>query len=364
MKKNGFTLIELLAVIVILAIIALIATPIILGIINDARVESQERSAELYLSAVDLAVVKRNMTEEFSPEECTITEGVVTCTGYEDPLNVEIDGETPKSGTILFANNKVSNGTTLIFEGFEATIEEGKIKVGSVSQETPEGGENTDEICTRQNDAEGFDTVTCGTESFYVIHAGLNEETGKDEITMLSKYNLNAGYSYVDNIWNTTLLENPTGKQSTSNEECITGQSTSASCYGVSGFATSQYWSTSDFSAYVYGNYEGNLMYQYVNEYERILKEDLGVSSAKAGLISYEQLLNLGCSYDPDDVFKTTTCPETLTWLNTTTYYTGSVRFGNDMFKISKGYKEVSYGGFDQPMGIRPILTISASEIG
>ena len=52
MRKNGFTLIELLAVIVILAIIALIATPIILGIINDAREKSNERSVELYASAV------------------------------------------------------------------------------------------------------------------------------------------------------------------------------------------------------------------------------------------------------------------------------------------------------------------------
>ena len=36
-KMKGFTLIELLAVIVILAVIALIATPIILGIVEDAR---------------------------------------------------------------------------------------------------------------------------------------------------------------------------------------------------------------------------------------------------------------------------------------------------------------------------------------
>ena len=36
-RKKGFTLIELLAVIVILAIIALIATPIIVGVINDAK---------------------------------------------------------------------------------------------------------------------------------------------------------------------------------------------------------------------------------------------------------------------------------------------------------------------------------------
>ena len=57
MKNKGFTLIELLAVIVILAIIALIATPIILGIIDDARTESRERTAELVAKGVELAYV-------------------------------------------------------------------------------------------------------------------------------------------------------------------------------------------------------------------------------------------------------------------------------------------------------------------
>ena len=42
MNKKGFTLIELLAVIVILAIIALIATPIILGVIDNARKNSEK----------------------------------------------------------------------------------------------------------------------------------------------------------------------------------------------------------------------------------------------------------------------------------------------------------------------------------
>ena len=44
MRKNGFTLIELLAVIVILAIIALIATPIALGIINNAKEKAFEQT--------------------------------------------------------------------------------------------------------------------------------------------------------------------------------------------------------------------------------------------------------------------------------------------------------------------------------
>lgn len=62
MNKKGFTLIELLAVIVILAIIALIATPIILGIINDSRDSAKERSAELVISGVELAYNTAYMT--------------------------------------------------------------------------------------------------------------------------------------------------------------------------------------------------------------------------------------------------------------------------------------------------------------
>ena len=55
MRNKGFTLIELLAVIVILVIIALIATPIVLGIINDSRKSAAERSADLIVSNFDLA---------------------------------------------------------------------------------------------------------------------------------------------------------------------------------------------------------------------------------------------------------------------------------------------------------------------
>lgn len=43
-NKKGFTLIELLAVIVILAIIALIATPLIMDVINDAKEGAMEQN--------------------------------------------------------------------------------------------------------------------------------------------------------------------------------------------------------------------------------------------------------------------------------------------------------------------------------
>ena len=55
MKNKGFTLIELLAVIVILAIIALIATPVVLGIIEDSKKSANKVSAQYMVDAVEKA---------------------------------------------------------------------------------------------------------------------------------------------------------------------------------------------------------------------------------------------------------------------------------------------------------------------
>ena len=50
--KKGFTLIELLAVIIILAIVALIATPIILDVVEDARKSAAKSETSMILSGI------------------------------------------------------------------------------------------------------------------------------------------------------------------------------------------------------------------------------------------------------------------------------------------------------------------------
>ena len=57
-KRKGFTLVELLAVIVVLAIISLIATPVVLNIIESAKKGSAEQSAIAYVKAIENSVVK------------------------------------------------------------------------------------------------------------------------------------------------------------------------------------------------------------------------------------------------------------------------------------------------------------------
>ena len=90
--KKGFTLIELLAVIVILAIIALIATPIVLDIIEDSKNSSIKRSIELYADAVENSVAKAQLNGNVLPSgKYTTTDGK-TLTQGNTTIKVDYDG--------------------------------------------------------------------------------------------------------------------------------------------------------------------------------------------------------------------------------------------------------------------------------
>ena len=73
--KNGFTLIELIAVLVIMAIIALIVTPLVMSIIKKARVSADKRSIDAYGRSIELAIagyLLDNGTFPTSIEQLTI----------------------------------------------------------------------------------------------------------------------------------------------------------------------------------------------------------------------------------------------------------------------------------------------------
>ncbi len=56
MKKKGFTLIELIAVLVIMAIIALIVTPLVMNIVRSAQDSANKRSIDAYGRSAEIAV--------------------------------------------------------------------------------------------------------------------------------------------------------------------------------------------------------------------------------------------------------------------------------------------------------------------
>ena len=105
-KKIGFTLIELLAVIIVLAIIALIATPIIFNVIENAKIKSLENSCYGVIDAVRTKYAEGLLNSE---------NGLVDLTG--DVKDLTIAGEHPYMGTWEIDNSKDSDERGIKIQG-------------------------------------------------------------------------------------------------------------------------------------------------------------------------------------------------------------------------------------------------------
>ena len=114
MKKRGFTLIELLAVIVVLAIIALIATPIVMNTIKKSKKGAAERSADSYIKQVETAVAEERLSKtEVLEGEYQITSDGNLCRDKsascsdDNKIKIEMSGTKPTSGKIKITNGSV-----------------------------------------------------------------------------------------------------------------------------------------------------------------------------------------------------------------------------------------------------------------
>lgn len=107
-SKKGFTLIELLAVIVILAIIALIATPIVLGIIEDARNNAKKRSAELVIQSVELAYSTAFMADGSAPTLTAVQDAFKMDSATWDRKENKITTGDKVTCTVTTTNNNLS----------------------------------------------------------------------------------------------------------------------------------------------------------------------------------------------------------------------------------------------------------------
>lgn len=120
-KYCGFTLIELLAVIVILSIIALIATPIVLNIIEDTKVSSIKTSSELYMNAVELSLGRAGI-DNVDISTCKVENKILKCGDKEYKIEIkvehpdEVEIKATQSGKIYTAMKR-DNYCIMIKEG-------------------------------------------------------------------------------------------------------------------------------------------------------------------------------------------------------------------------------------------------------
>ena len=103
-KSNAFTLIELIATLVIMAILALIVTPLVMTIIRKARISADKRSIDAYGRSIELAIASHLMdTGKFAT---SIDELTIEYSG--DKVECETTQINPDSSVYL-SNCKVNN---------------------------------------------------------------------------------------------------------------------------------------------------------------------------------------------------------------------------------------------------------------
>ncbi|MBE6138125.1 MAG: type II secretion system protein [Firmicutes bacterium] len=167
MKKKGFTLIELLAVIVVLAIIALIATPIVMNVISNAEKGAAERSADNYIKAVETLIATNALDGK------KVKDGIYTIdsNGNLQFGDVEVSGTKSNGGRITIKDGRVVRGETTITIGDHAvSYKDEKVEAKELAKLL--------DVCSLKSStpnvvgAEYLCNLGDGDRTFYVLEAG------------------------------------------------------------------------------------------------------------------------------------------------------------------------------------------------
>ena len=188
-KNKGFTLVELLAVIVILALIALIATPIILNVINDAKKQAAKDSAYGYMDAVEKYIVSSEL------EDKSIPDGTYRVEDLNKKISVK--GSTPDNGNIEIKNSSVKSYDIGI-DGY--VVSNGKVEKVSTTKSFKNGtavyyNPVSREKCNDYTEANSTTGKNSGCMKWYVF----NDKEGNATVNVILDHNTTARVA-----WNST----------------------------------------------------------------------------------------------------------------------------------------------------------------
>ena len=189
-KNKGFTLVELLAVIVILALIALIATPIILNVINDAKKQAAKDSAYGYMDAVEKYIVSSEL------EDKSIKDGTYSVEELNS-MGVSVKGSTPDNGTIKIESKTVKSYDIGI-DGY--AVSNGEVKKVSTTKSFKNGtavyyNPETGKKCDDYTEANSTKETKNGCMKWYVF----NDKEGNATVNVILDHNTTANVA-----WNST----------------------------------------------------------------------------------------------------------------------------------------------------------------
>ena len=196
-KNKGFTLVELLAVIVILALIALIATPIILNVINDAKKQAAKDSAYGYMDAVEKYIVSSELEDKSIQDRTYSVEEL-------NSMGVSVKGSTPDNGNIEIKNSSVKSYDIgidgyVVINGEVAKVSTTKsFKNGTAVYYNPEKGNKC-----KSSEAVSTTGTKNGCMKWYVF----NDKEGNATVNVILDHNTTANVAYNSTGSNSEMKE-------------------------------------------------------------------------------------------------------------------------------------------------------------
>ena len=223
--RRGFTLIELLAVIVILAVIALIAYPVITGIVEKSKKSSALRGVEGYVEAANNASVLYDLDNN---KGINVTESKHTFTSDEDALDfskIKAKGTIPTYSYIDYnIKTKTVREGHFCINGYSVIYKNNQAKISNTNYceytNQPDkakvifelNGGLLDIDYLYYNQGETYDSLPIPTKDGFRFDGWYTEDTfehlvnSSDIVASIDEYSLYAKYS-VDRI---SLFDNGT----------------------------------------------------------------------------------------------------------------------------------------------------------
>ena len=193
MKRKCFTLIELLAVIVVLAIIALIATPIVMNTIKNAKKGAAERTADNYIKQVETTIAEKKLENNpLADGPYTIdSNGNLTGNGLTEPVTIDMNGTKPSGGTLTISNGGVSKeGTTMTVGDYNVRYNQEKNKYEATGKET-----SSTEVLCKANTEKVTALIWAGNAVPSEESSYIREEVGLLASEATSKYDVGVTYT-------------------------------------------------------------------------------------------------------------------------------------------------------------------------
>ena len=267
-----------------------------------------------------------------------------------------------------------------------------KLNFVQTDEKVTSAGQGAQQACTSFDKKDTYNvgdvialcnTVTNKSEDFYVI-----SDNGTT-VTALAKYNLLIGNT---EVWNDDFTDVTSSTPISSSEEGYGLQNSIAgyvewdsegnpvnhTIKGGIAFANADqsrdsgdgdyfgYWTdTSGILLSKYGtSYPANvfdsnsLLYEPLQNYKNYLKNTLSKSSVTTNLMTYENLMSLGCSKND---YSCASAPE---WVYSTNYWTASASSGKFIWYVLNNGVFFDWGVFYKGVvGFRPVITIKKSEL-